>query len=129
MWSSLLRVRLPQRACAGVCVMHARMPMAVPMRLALHPRALQTSAAARASEDKNHPMDSSLPPGMEKIGESPGALSAIRNLMEVLKKNGIDVASGQKPSMMELAKLATNSEVREATGKGLLSSTDVSSGH
>lgn len=81
-------------------------------------RGLQTSAVPRASEDPRGNMDSSLPSGFEKLGQAPEALSAINRLIEVLKKHGVDVNSGEKPSMMQLAKLATNSEVREYTGKG-----------
>lgn len=39
--------------------------------------------------------------------------------MEVLQKHGVDVSSGAKPSMFQLAKLATNAEVRDATAKGV----------
>lgn len=59
-----------------------------------------------------------MPPGFEKLGESPEALAAINRLMEVLQKHGVDVSSGAKPSMFQLAKLATNAEVRDATAKG-----------
>lgn len=113
MLTSLTRSILPVRAGLRA----ARLPSLTPARIAA-PRLLQTSAVARASEDPSGKMDSSLPPGMEKIGESPGAMAAIRNLMDVLKTHGMDLSSGEKPSMMMLAKLAMKSDVREATSKG-----------
>lgn len=102
------------RAAAPVSVCAVRAPLAPSCAV----RGLQTSAVARASEDPRGNMDSSLPSGFEKLGQAPEALSAINRLIEVLKKHGVDVNSGEKPSMMQLAKLATNSEVREYTGKG-----------
>lgn len=94
----------------------------VPMRVsarAMPVRMLSTTVSVRASEDPRPDLDQSLPPGFEKVGNSPDALSAINKLVEVLKKNGVDVANGEKPSMMQLAKLATVQEVREATTKGM----------
>lgn len=104
--------------------------------------ALHTSAVARASEPKP-PLDKAptndaapsakpekdlatefrhLPFGLDKLGEklgaSPEALSAVRELMDVLKKHGINLAVGYKPTILQLAKLATNSEVRQSTTKG-----------
>ncbi|EPQ32244.1 uncharacterized protein PFL1_00441 [Pseudozyma flocculosa PF-1] len=58
-----------------------------------------------------------LPPGFEKVTQRPSAIEAIRNLVEIMKKNGIDMSSGEKPSMFQMMKLASNSEIREATGK------------
>ncbi|WFD45226.1 hypothetical protein MPSI1_003904 [Malassezia psittaci] len=91
------------------------------------PRSLHMTAIRRASEDNetkpNTNVDSkadtstSVPEGMEKVHESPGALAAIRELMEVLKQNGMDFSKGEKPSMMMLARLATKSDVRQATSK------------
>ncbi|WFD00994.1 hypothetical protein MYAM1_003754 [Malassezia yamatoensis] len=130
---SVPSTRIMMRMCAGV-----RMPsyrIARPM-MATIPRSLHMTAIQRASEDNetkpNTNVDSkvdskvdseadnsssSVPEGMEKVHESPGALSAIRNLMEVLKQNGMDFSKGEKPSMMMLARLATKSDVRQATSK------------
>ena len=59
-----------------------------------------------------------LPPGFEKLAHSPSALSAISNLVEVMKQNGVDLHTGEKPSMWQMVKLAKNQEVRDATTKG-----------
>ncbi len=64
-----------------------------------------------------------LPPGFEKLAHSPSALSAITNLVEVMKANGVDLHTGEKPSMWQMMKLARNQEVRDATTKGKLSPT------
>ncbi|GAC72223.1 hypothetical protein PANT_6c00129 [Moesziomyces antarcticus T-34] len=58
-----------------------------------------------------------LPPGFEKLAHSPSALSAITNLVEVMKANGVDLHTGEKPSMWQMMKLARNQEVRDATTK------------
>ncbi|PWZ01305.1 hypothetical protein BCV70DRAFT_152938, partial [Testicularia cyperi] len=58
-----------------------------------------------------------LPPGFEKLAHSPQAMSAISTLIEVMKKNGVDLHSGEKPSMWQMVKLARNDEVRKATMK------------
>ncbi|KAN0066052.1 hypothetical protein ACQY0O_000145 [Thecaphora frezii] len=58
-----------------------------------------------------------LPPGFEKIAQSPTALSAIQQLVETLKKHGLDITSGQRPSVMQLMKIAANSEIRSASAK------------
>ena len=60
-----------------------------------------------------------LPPGFEKLAHSPSALSAISNLVEVMKQNGVDLHTGEKPSMWQMVKLARNQEVRDATTKGM----------
>lgn len=62
-----------------------------------------------------------LPPGFEKLAHSPSALSAITNLVEVMKQNGVDLHTGEKPSMWQMVKLARNQEVRDATTKGTFS--------
>lgn len=59
-----------------------------------------------------------LPPGFEKLAHSPSALTAISNLVEVMKQNGVDLHTGEKPSMWQMVKLARNQEVRDATTKG-----------
>ena len=94
--------------------------VAVPRTLCVSPRNLHTTAAVRASEDQRDSMtsSSSLPKGMEKLGESPGALAAIRQLMDVLQSHGMDLSKGEKPSMFTLARLAAKSDVRQATSKG-----------
>lgn len=60
-----------------------------------------------------------LPPGFEKLAHSPSALSAISQLVEVMKQNGVDLHTGEKPSMWQMVKLARNQEVRDATTKGM----------
>lgn len=85
-------------------------------RLAAVPMTLHRRAYASSSPD-SFPQ---LPPGFEKLAHSPTALSAIQNLVELMKKNGVDLTSGEKPSMWQLMKLATNSEVKTATSKGKL---------
>ncbi|WFD28963.1 hypothetical protein MNAN1_003979 [Malassezia nana] len=80
-------------------------------------RTLRTSAVQWASEDPRSSWEQTLPPGFEKLGESPEALAAVNHLIEVLEKHGLDLSSGTKPSMMQMAKLATNAEVRECTAK------------
>jgi len=57
---------------------------------------------------------------MDKLMNNPEALSAISNLMAKMQENGIDLKSGERPSMAELAKLAVKEDVREATAKGEL---------
>lgn len=59
-----------------------------------------------------------LPPGFEKLAHSPSALSAITNLVEIMKQNGVDLHTGERPSMWQMMKLARNQEVRDATSKG-----------
>lgn len=76
-------------------------------------RPFSTSIQSRASES-----DENLPPGMDKLMNNPEALSAISNLMKKMQENGIDLQSGQRPSMAQLAKLAVKEDVREATAKG-----------
>lgn len=93
---------------------------ALPMRTAprVPVRALSVSARRFASEDSRSPLEQTLPSGLEKIKDSPSALAAIQRLSDVLQKNGLDMSNGQKPSMAQMAKLATNAEVRECTAKG-----------
>lgn len=59
-----------------------------------------------------------LPPGFEKAARSRTAIDAINALIVVLKKNGVDLHSGQRPTLMQLARLATDKELRDATAKG-----------
>ena len=80
----------------------------------LAPAALRKSYASSASPN-GFPQ---LPPGFEKLAHSPTALSAISNLVEVMKQNGVDLHTGEKPSMWQMIKLAKNQEVRDATTKG-----------
>ncbi|KAJ3507557.1 hypothetical protein NLJ89_g6232 [Agrocybe chaxingu] len=54
-------------------------------------------------------------PTFQKLQNSPGALEALMNMAEVLKKNGIDASKGFSPSLMW--KVAGNKEIREATTK------------
>ena len=105
------------RAVTRSCGLPARAGTYVPKRQPL--RFLFTSAQRFASEDPRSNLEQALPPGFEKVVQSPDALAAISKLAEVLEKNGFDLSGSQKPSMMQMAKLATNAEVREWTGKGM----------
>lgn len=81
-------------------------------------RALSMSRRALATEDSRPDFDRALPPGFEKVAESPSALAAIKELADVLEKNGLDMSGGVKPSMTQMVKLAANADVREKTAKG-----------
>ena len=81
-------------------------------------RALSMSRRALATEDSRPDFDRALPPGFEKVAESPSALGAIKELADVLEKNGLDMSGGAKPSMTQMVKLAANADVREKTAKG-----------
>jgi hypothetical protein len=86
--------------------------------------ALRSPVAARRWASSASPNSfPQLPPGFEKLAHSPSALSAITNLVEVMKANGVDLHTGEKPSMWQMMKLARNQEVRDATTKGRLSPT------
>ncbi|KAJ2933478.1 hypothetical protein H1R20_g3607, partial [Candolleomyces eurysporus] len=50
----------------------------------------------------------------KKVANHPGSLEALRNLMEVLMKNGINMGSGQQPGLSDMIKLARNTEFRDA---------------
>lgn len=104
------------RLSARAATLYPRVRFALPPTYAL--RTLRTSAARWASEDPRSSWEQTLPPGFEKLGESPEALAAVNHLIEVLEKHGLDLSSGTKPSMMQMAKLATNAEVRDCTAKG-----------
>lgn len=110
-----MRMRASARGMAALCVRtNGAMPVSRPAV-----RLLRTSAPRFASEDPRSSWEQTLPPGFEKLGESPEALAAVNHLIEVLEKHGLDLSSGAKPSMMQMAKLATNAEVRECTAKGM----------
>ena len=118
MSQAALRATTCVRASArAMSALHARARMARPASLPVV-RTLRTSAPRFASEDPRSSWEQTLPPGFEKLGESPEALAAVNHLIEVLEKHGLDLSSGAKPSMMQMAKLATNAEVRECTAKG-----------
>ncbi|WFD32938.1 hypothetical protein MSPP1_003991 [Malassezia sp. CBS 17886] len=88
------------------------------LRVCAAPRhAFSSTVWVRAAEDPRMNLEKALPPGFEKLSGRPEALAAMQNLIDVLKKNGMDLSSGEKPSMMQLARMATNSEVRECTAK------------
>lgn len=89
-------------------------------------RALSVSGRALATEDSRPDFDRALPPGFEKVAESPSALGAIKELADVLEKNGLDMSGGVKPSMTQMVKLAANADVREKTAKGRWCDTNVS---
>ncbi|PKI82730.1 hypothetical protein MVES_003364 [Malassezia vespertilionis] len=78
---------------------------------------MTTSRPALASEDNRGDMHPAFPPGFEKLGQSPDALAALQQLTKVLQQNGVDVTGKTRPSMVQLATLATKKEVREATAK------------
>ncbi|SNX85617.1 uncharacterized protein MEPE_04326 [Melanopsichium pennsylvanicum] len=85
---------------------------------ALRSAAISTSTRTYASSPTPNGFPQ-LPPGFEKLAHSPSALSSITNLIEVMKQNGVDLHTGEKPSMWQMVKLARNQEVRDATTKVL----------
>ncbi|SPO27184.1 uncharacterized protein UTRI_10646_B [Ustilago trichophora] len=85
-----------------------------PTLLATRPATAVVRAYASSPTPNSFPQ---LPPGFEKLAHSPSALSAITNLVEVMKQNGVDLHTGEKPSMWQMVKLARNQEVRDATTK------------
>jgi len=58
------------------------------------------------------------PEFMDKLMESPQAMQSISKLMDLLEKKGVDVKSGNPPSMMQMAKIAMDGDIRTATGEG-----------
>ena len=105
------------RVAARVCRQAPRMSGVYPTCTRV--RMLTTSTRRLASEDNRSDMMSPvLPPGFEKLGESPEALAALNQLMEALQRQGIDLSSGQRPTMKQLYVLATNPEVRECASRG-----------
>ena len=108
-------------AAARVCRQAPRVPRVPRVQPAhcVHARTLATTARRLASEDNRHDMMSPvLPPGFEKLGESPEALAALNQLMEALQRQGIDLSSGQRPTMKQMYALATNPDVRECASRG-----------
>ncbi len=91
-------------------------PMRSNLRAVLRPTTITASQRYASSASPNGLPQ--LPPGFEKLAHSPSALSAITNLVEIMKQNGVNLQSGEKPSMWQMIKLAKNQEVRDATSKG-----------
>lgn len=123
----------PSSPCLFLCVPESTLANMSAFRFApraLAPSAFRSSLASRpvvlapAALRKGYASSASpngfpqLPPGFEKLAHSPTALSAISNLVEVMKQNGVDLHTGEKPSMWQMIKLAKNQEVRDATTKG-----------
>ncbi|CAG8724044.1 27913_t:CDS:1 [Dentiscutata erythropus] len=50
-------------------------------------------------------------PFIVKIRSNPKILSSIKELVQLLQSKGIDLTNGQTPSMMQMARLATDKEV------------------
>ena len=75
-------------------------------------RSLQTSARAGASVEDN---PSNF---MQKLMDSPEAMKSITKLMDLLEQKGVDVKSGSPPSMLQMAKIAADGQIRSATGDG-----------
>jgi hypothetical protein len=74
-----------------------------------------------ALKSRSYASVSDKPPEfMEKLMDSPKAINSISRLMDLLEKKGVDVKSGTPPSMMQMAKIAMDSEIRSATGEGEL---------
>lgn len=83
-------------------------------------RLFSSSSRARATEDvdadyrifvdrlKNSPQ-------MQKIADSPGAMTALMEMAKILQDAGINM--NRKPSMFEMMKLASNTEFRTAANK------------
>ncbi|UZJ56684.1 hypothetical protein CBS101457_006004 [Exobasidium rhododendri] len=73
---------------------------------------MMSSSALRSASVQ----DSKQPEFMKKLIDSPKAMEVITKLMDLLEKKGVDVKGGQPPSMMQMAKIAMDSEIRSATG-------------
>ncbi|PWN53973.1 hypothetical protein IE53DRAFT_309274 [Violaceomyces palustris] len=58
-----------------------------------------------------------IPPGFEKLANSPSAMKSIEKLVLLMKQNGVDLTTGERPSMWAMMKLANNKEVKEATAE------------
>ncbi|CAG8822086.1 999_t:CDS:1, partial [Racocetra fulgida] len=50
-------------------------------------------------------------PFITKIRSNPRILSTIQELVQLLQSKGVDLNSGQTPSMIQMAKLASDKEV------------------
>jgi D-Tyr-tRNAtyr deacylase len=62
--------------------------------------------------------DGQHPDFMNKVMESPKAMEVITKLTDLLQQKGINVRDGKLPSMMQMAKIAMDSDIRAATGEG-----------
>lgn len=56
-------------------------------------------------------------PLFKKLADKPAALAALNDFSQILKDEGIDVASGQPPSRAQMFKLAMSSKFREGAKK------------
>lgn len=79
-------------------------PVVVPVSI----RALHITAPTRAAEDPNG-LRNMLPPGFEKLYNSPGAVAAMKRMTELMVEKGFDPRKGEVPSTMQMLKLAANS--------------------
>ncbi|KIK65459.1 hypothetical protein GYMLUDRAFT_116843, partial [Collybiopsis luxurians FD-317 M1] len=49
----------------------------------------------------------------KKLQQSPDAILALKEFIELLQKEGLDVSSGKPPSTMQIVKLGMKKEVRD----------------
>jgi len=101
-------VRLAARAAAPLP--RAALTYSGPARLVQISR-FHGSASTLATEQQD------LPAGMDKLISNPEALKDAKALTDLLKKAGLDVRNGQSLSITQMAKLAMNKDIRDATTK------------
>ncbi|KAE9410258.1 hypothetical protein BT96DRAFT_969352 [Gymnopus androsaceus JB14] len=53
----------------------------------------------------------------KKLQQSPEALQAIRDFIDVLQREGLDVSSGKPPSAMQLMRLGLKKDVRDGMAR------------
>ncbi|KAL8286110.1 hypothetical protein RB601_005791 [Gaeumannomyces tritici] len=91
---------------------------AAPLQL----RRLHASARLRATtKDSPTPEELMANPKMRdlftKVSKHPAVLEAIAGLGEILQRHGIDAHSGQRPGMVQMAKVLVDKDFREASQK------------
>lgn len=103
----------------------ARPLLKVPAAVSVLPSTLRSSRwyASSVDPDNNH-MRGSTPASQlsdeyERLANNPEAMSAIENMIKVMKANGVDLTSfDQPPSMWQLVQLARNEDVKTASFAG-----------
>ncbi|CAA7260152.1 unnamed protein product [Cyclocybe aegerita] len=91
------------------------LPWSVPRSFRFISSTVPRCASVPPGVDHNTLVAFKASPTFQKLQSSPGALEALMNMAEVLKKNDIDASKGFSPSLMW--KVAGNKEIREATTK------------
>ncbi|KZT39662.1 hypothetical protein SISSUDRAFT_1118854 [Sistotremastrum suecicum HHB10207 ss-3] len=71
-------------------------------------RDIHTTPRTAAQHSTNPLVNSPL---MQKLQNSPEALSAISNMLDIMRQEGFDTTSGRQPSTMQMLKLFTNARV------------------